>query len=150
MIQTSELKKYALFGGLLDEQLEGIITLMEREEFSPGEIIIYKGQSNDKIFFIIEGRVAVMKDDVVITHLTEGLTFGEMEVLDVMPAEAAIKADSSVTVLSISNQSLHKIYNMDTKVFSLLLMNLARDLSRRLRLMDEKYTSSSFFLQSQE
>jgi CRP-like cAMP-binding protein len=60
-----------------------------------------------------------------------------MEVLDVMPAAATIKAVTSVTVMSISNKAFREIYKKDIKSFSLLLMNLARDLSRRLRVTNE-------------
>jgi CRP-like cAMP-binding protein len=73
----------------------------------------------------------------VIYDLSEGNTFGEMEVLDVMPCAATIKAVTDVTVITISNISLREIYKIDMKSFSLLLMNLARDLSRRLRVANE-------------
>jgi hypothetical protein len=42
--------------------------------------------------------------------------------------------------MSISNKSLREIYKIDLKSFSLIIMNLARDLSRRLRRMNERAT----------
>jgi CRP-like cAMP-binding protein len=58
-----------------------------------------------------------------------------------MPSAATIKALSDVTVMSLSNKSLREVYKIDIKTFSLVIMNLARDLSRRLRHMDEKAVS---------
>jgi CRP-like cAMP-binding protein len=138
MVDPLELQKYSLFGGLLEEQIEKIIPLMEQENYAPGVDIIVEGNPNDKIRFIIEGRVAVLKEGVVLSEMGEGNNFGEMEVLDVMPAEATIKALSQVKVFSISNKSLREIYRIDIKSFSLIIMNLARELSRRLRLADER------------
>jgi len=143
MMQPSTLQKYALFGGLMEEQIERLIPFMVEEKFTPEEIIITEGKPSDKIFFIIEGQVAVIKKDLVLARFSEGDTFGEIEVLDVMPAVASIKALSNVTVMTISNKSLRDIYKKDMNIFTLVLMNLARDLARRLRKMDEKFTSST-------
>ena len=38
---------------------------------------------------------------------------------------------------AISNRALRDIYKADVSTFSMIIMNLARDLSRRLRRMDE-------------
>ena len=146
MIHPSKLQKYGIFGGMVEEQIENIIPLMEMEEFSPEQMIITEGKSNDKIYFIIEGQVAAIKKDIVLKQFSEGEAFGEMEVLDIMPSVASIKTLTPVTVMSISNKALRTIYNMDVKTFCLMIMNLARDLSRRLRKMDEmlvSYSSSS-------
>jgi len=146
MVKPETLQKYSLFGGLLEEQIAAIIPLMKEEKYNPGDIIIAEGNTNDKIYFIIEGRVSVNKGNLVLSHFGEGEAFGEMEVLDVMPAIASIIATSEITVMSISNKTLREIYKMDIKVFSLMIMNLARDLCRRLRKTDEKLASSPIFI----
>ena len=138
MVESTALQKYSLFGGLVEEQIEKIIPLMNQEIYEPDTDIIVEGTPNDRIRFITEGRVAVLKNDMFLLELTEGSTFGEMEVLDVMPSVATIRSLTRVTALSISNKSLRRIYQSDIKSFSLMLMNLARDLSRRLRRADEK------------
>ena len=143
MIDASYFQKYSLFGGLLEEQIENIIPLMEQENFAPDEMIITEGKPNDKVYFIIKGQVAVTKKETQLARFSEGDAFGEMEVLDVMPAVASIKAVTPVTMMSMSNQKLRAIYNKDIKAFSLIIMNLARDMSRRLRKTDEKLALST-------
>jgi CRP-like cAMP-binding protein len=66
-----------------------------------------------------------------------------MEVLDVMPSAATNVALEPTRVMSISNRSLRSIYKTDVKAFSLMLMNLARDLSRRLRKMNDLVAGKS-------
>jgi len=142
MVQPSTLQKYALFGGLTEEQIEIILPVMVEENFTSEEIIITEGKPNDRLFFILEGQVAVIKRDISLARFCEGDTFGEMEILDVMPAAASIKALSRVKTMTISNRSIREIYKKDLTTFTLVLMNLARDLVRRLRKMDEKFASS--------
>ncbi|MDR2418893.1 MAG: cyclic nucleotide-binding domain-containing protein [Treponema sp.] len=138
MVNAQTLQRYSLFGGLMEEQIEKIIPLMEQETYGSDVDIIVEGTPNDKIRFITEGRVAIWKGGVFIWELPEGNVFGEMEVLDVMPSAATVRSVTNVTAFSISNKSLREIYRIDIKSFSLLIMNLARDLSRRLRVADEK------------
>ncbi|MDR1420430.1 MAG: cyclic nucleotide-binding domain-containing protein [Treponema sp.] len=138
MIDTDTLQRYSLFGGIGEEEIRKILPLMENESYEAGDNIIVEGQRNDRIRFIVEGRTAVVKKGIVLSEFREGDAFGEMEVLDVMPSAATIKALSGVRVMSMSNRSLREIYRLDIKTFSLIIMNLARDLSRRLRHMDDK------------
>jgi CRP-like cAMP-binding protein len=143
MVNSSALQKYSLFGGLLEEQIDKILPLMEQENYDPGTAIIVEGEPNNKIRFILEGQVAVEKNGIKLFVFKEGDAFGEMEVLDVMPSVATITALTPTRVMSISNRALRSIYQMDIKVFSLMLMNLARDLSRRLRYVDDKIANGS-------
>jgi CRP-like cAMP-binding protein len=143
MIESSALLHYSLFGGLLAEQIDAILPLMEREIYKTGDAIISEGAPNDRIRFIVEGKAEAVKQGVTLYYFNEGDTFGEMEVLDVMPSVATIKALEPTTVMSITNRCLRQIYKDDIKAFALIIMNLARDISRRLRSMDEKVIQES-------
>lgn len=137
MISVPELQKYSLFGGLMTEQIERVIPLLVIESYPEGADIITEGDRNDRIRFILDGRVLVIRNGIRLVELGEGETFGEMEILDVMPAVATIRTVTATRVAAISNRALRDIYKMDVSTFSMIIMNLARDLSRRLRHMDE-------------
>jgi CRP-like cAMP-binding protein len=137
MLDAKSLQKYSLFGGLMEDQIGAFLPMMVQEKYNPGDAILVEGTPNDKIFFIVEGRVSVSKSNTAIYDMAEGCTFGEMEVLDVMPSAATIKAVGNVTVMTMSIMAFREIYKNDIKTFSLLLMNLARDLSRRLRIAND-------------
>jgi CRP/FNR family cyclic AMP-dependent transcriptional regulator len=136
MIDIASLQKYSLFGGLLPEEIERIRPLMERASYAPGEVVIREGEPNDRIHFILEGRVAVSRRGLRLVELGEGETFGEMELLDVMPSAATVTALETLSVATISNSAVHDIFHQEGRAFALIMMNLARDLSRRLRRMD--------------
>jgi CRP/FNR family cyclic AMP-dependent transcriptional regulator len=133
MVDPAALQKYSLFGGLLVEQISLIRPLFGQEGYAAGEAIIKEGDANDRIRFVMEGKVSVSRRGVPLTELGEGEFFGEMEVLDVMPSAATCRATAPTLVATISNKALREMYKLDARVFSLIIMNLARDLSRRLR-----------------
>jgi len=143
VIEPAVLKKYPFFGGLVEEQIGKILPLMAGADFQENQVILAEGAVNDTIYFILEGRVGILRQGRQIAELAEGDTFGEMEVLDIMPAEASVTALSPVRTISISNRGLYEMRRLDSQAFSMILMNLARDLSRRLRRMDEKAVGES-------
>ncbi|GAB1481878.1 hypothetical protein MASR2M78_06930 [Treponema sp.] len=142
MIDPAALQKYSLFGGLVQDQIEAIRPLLGQLNYAAGELIMKEGEPNDRICFILEGWVVVSKKERLLVELGEGETFGEMELLDVQPAVATIRALVPTKVATISNRALHKIYKKDVQIFSLMVMNLARDLSRRLRHMDDLHSQA--------
>lgn len=137
MIDVATFQKYSLFGGVLPEEIERIKPLFEYANYDVGAVIIREGEPNDRIHFIVEGKVAVTRRGVKIVEYGEGDEFGEMELLDVMPSAATVRAVAPTRVAMITNRAIHEIYRVDLKAFALIIMNLARDLSRRLRHMDE-------------
>jgi CRP-like cAMP-binding protein len=137
MIDSSVLEQYSLFDGLHREDIDKILALMEHEVFEAGTDIIVEGTHVGKIRFIVDGRVAVVKNGIILMELDEGAVFGEMEVVDILPAEATVKALAATTVMTLSIDALGDIYETNLRVYSYLLMNLARDISRRLRRMDD-------------
>jgi len=143
MIDSSVLHQYTLFDGLEKEQIDSILPLMEYENYDAGTEIISEGGQNFNIYFILEGRVAAVKGGIILDEMDEGRVFGEMEVLDVNPSAATIKALAATSVMVLSIDALGEIYETDLKTYSFIIMNLARDLSRRLRRFDIIITNES-------
>ena len=143
VIEASAFKNYSFFGGLLPEEIEAICPLMGSAAYDAGTEIMHEGEPNDRIHFILEGEVEVEKEGVRLARLGEGDTFGEMEFLDVMPAVATVRAIVHSTVATISNRALHELSKSSMRAFAMVAMNLARDLSRRLRRMDDIVAKNS-------
>ncbi|MDR2447453.1 MAG: cyclic nucleotide-binding domain-containing protein [Treponema sp.] len=136
LIAPKILQKYSLFGGLSSGQIEGMLPYMEYKIFQAGEVIMSEGVYNDRVYFILEGKVEVRKNNVTLAELREGDAFGEMELIEIVPIVATIRALDKTATLSLSNRKLHEIYKNDISTFAMVIMNLARELSRRLRHMD--------------
>jgi CRP-like cAMP-binding protein len=119
--------------------------------FNAGDRIVVEGEVNDRIYFIEAGSVEVIKqirdgDETQHKQLTVmhvGDTFGEMELIDIQPCAASVRALEPTETLSLSNRDLYKVSKIDMKTYALLVMNLAREISRRLRRMDEIVVSKT-------
>ena len=140
---SSVLSQYSLFNGLDQEQIDRVLPLMEHEVYDANTDIIVEDTYVGKIRFILDGHVAVVKGGIVLMELSDGAVFGEMEIVDVQPAEASVRALTSTRVMTLSVDALGEIYEKDLKTYSFIIMNLARDISRRLRRMDSKAVEGS-------
>ena len=147
LIDPSVLGKYSFFDGLERDQIERILPLMEHEVFEAGTDIIVEGSATNRLRIILEGQVAVVKHGMILTELGVGDVVGEMEVLDVGPVEATVKTITPTSVIVLSVDALGEIYENELEIYAFLLMNLARDLSRRLRRMDFNAASHSPYIE---
>jgi len=60
-----------------------------------------------------------------------------MELIDIQPCAAAVRATEETWVLTLTNHDLYEVSKTDMKTYALIMMNLARELSRRIRKMDD-------------
>jgi CRP-like cAMP-binding protein len=59
-----------------------------------------------------------------------------MSILDVMPRSASVRALAPSLLLIVSATDLDKLYRRDLQAYAMVVMNIARELSRRLRVAD--------------
>ncbi|EXI71065.1 MAG TPA: cyclic nucleotide-binding domain-containing protein [Candidatus Accumulibacter phosphatis] len=139
------LQQQPLFGGVGDAATQAIMQLMRPQEFAAGEVIVHEGDDGDSLFVICSGTVEVLKACPTaadplgkrIAVLGVGDVFGEMELIDMQHRSASIRTLEPVRVLALDNGSLFRVYESDPPTFTLIVMNLARELSRRLRCIDD-------------
>lgn len=139
------LQQQPLFGAVDDQAMQAILPLMRELEFATGDVIVREGEDGDSLFVLCSGSVEVLKSCPV-THdplgkriaiLQVGDVFGEMELIDMQRRSATVRALEPVSALALSNGDLFQIYESDLPTFALIVLNLARELSRRLRSVDE-------------
>ena len=76
--------------------------------------------------------------DIKLQYLVRGDCFGEMSVIDLNPRSASVVAVEDCVALEISQQALYVLYEHYLEQFTLIQMNLLREVSRRLRALDER------------
>lgn len=138
------LQNHALFGGVSDDDICEIIPLMKEGHYSEGDFIIKEGEDGDSVHFIMEGTVEVVKQmeddpDCELRQLAKfgpGDAFGEMELIDIQKRSASVRALEDVAALSLSNKAMYKLYKSNLKLYTMIILNIAREISRRLRRMD--------------
>lgn len=131
---------------------EAALTLLAQEgvvhDFSPAEVIVHEGSEGHSFFIIVEGDVEVIKHEegpriVTLARLHPGTFFGEMCVVDPVPRAATVRAISKVTVIEIKAATLHHLFKKMPTQYAIMILNLARDLARRLRALDEAFAAKA-------
>lgn len=136
------LRKMPIFGGIEDETIAFLLERTRAEEAKVGEYFFKEGDQADCMYVIHTGRVLVVKafdeKELKIRYLDPGDCFGEMALIDMLPRSASVKAVEDSTVLILTTTALEALYKHDLEQFTLLQMNLSRELSRRLRIADKQ------------
>ncbi|MBL8447456.1 MAG: cyclic nucleotide-binding domain-containing protein [Zoogloeaceae bacterium] len=133
----ARLQQTPVFGGLRADALEFLVGVSKTVEYPPRAVIIQEGDLGDRIYVIESGRVEVLKalgDELrVLKILGPGECFGEMALLDISPRSATVRALEACRALEIPSAALYKLYERDLEQFTLLTLNMGREVSRRLR-----------------
>lgn len=64
-------------------------------EFSPGETVLEKGQSDAWLYFLLKGQLQVTAGDAVVNYITPGEVFGDLAILFDHVRTATVIADAN-------------------------------------------------------
>jgi CRP/FNR family transcriptional regulator, cyclic AMP receptor protein len=140
-VAPAELRNIGLFGALSDDVLEYLSTLLTVENPPAGATLFREGEDANAMFVVINGEVEVLKKskravEARVAVLGPGDWFGEMSIVDIQPRSATVRALAPSRLLRISSADLDALYRHDLRSYAIIILNLARELSRRLRVAD--------------
>ena len=136
------LQKMPIFGGVAESILGLFLQRASEVEVVRGAYFFREGAPGGSTFVIEDGSVSILKEwngcDYLLRELGQGDCFGEMALIDFGPRSASVLANEDSTAIELSAASLREIRKADLAQFTLIHMNMARELSRRLRLADAR------------
>jgi CRP/FNR family transcriptional regulator, cyclic AMP receptor protein len=140
-ISPLELRNIGLFGALSDEVLAFLVSMLTVVEPQVGETIFREGDEPTAMYVVLAGEMEVTKKsrggvDARVAVLGPGDWFGEMSIVDVQPRSATVRALASGRLIRVSAADLDALYRHDVRSYAIIVLNLARELSRRLRVAD--------------
>src|ERR1700678_594339 len=140
-ISVADLRAVGLFGALPDEVLAASAQSLVAERLAPGVVIFQEGAQAHCLYVLLDGEVEVLKKsrngrEHRVAVLGPSDCFGEMSLIDVQPRSASVRPIAPSRVLRISSEDFDRLYRHDLKSYALVVLNIARDLSRRLRVAD--------------
>ncbi len=132
-----------LFFGLSDEQMELLGEVAEQVIYCDGQTIFNEGEMGDALVIVQSGSIDLIKkandgEDVKLATLPAGAVMGEMTLINIERRSATAKAAGDAIVVFLKNRELVNIFNQDRELFIVLLINITRILSKRLRQANEK------------
>jgi CRP/FNR family cyclic AMP-dependent transcriptional regulator len=152
MQDAPELRQFltniAIFGGLEDPTVGRIVGMLQEHHFAKGAVVCKEGEPGTSIYIVREGEVVVCRNGesgklVKVIRLGAGELFGEMTLIDIQPRSATVIVESVALVYSLTNLDLYKLYTDDMPGYVMVIQNLCRELSRRLRRADSKITDTA-------
>lgn len=138
MEKIEVLQKSRLFENLLPDELEMLSELSQMKEFKTGDIVFNEHDVGNSLFVIVSGEIEVLRKGgdgklKAIAFMKEPEFFGEMSLIDKELRSATIKAKNDTTLLILTNENLHSFAKVFRNGFTMVVINIARVLSARLR-----------------
>ncbi len=140
--RTALLQRMPIFGALSPPTLELLVGQARAREVDAGAWFFREGDAASDVFVLESGRVEVVKAwqdrELRLCEFGAGDCFGEMALIDLSPRSAGVRALAPCSALLLGAGDLYALFERDPEQFALIQMNLARELSRRLRATDER------------
>jgi CRP-like cAMP-binding protein len=138
---SAQLREIALFGALSDEILDHLCKTLHDKRVGAGEAVFREGDPAREMYVLLDGEMEVLKKsrrgrDQRVAILGPNDTFGEMSVIDMQARSATVRALAPSRVLRLSTEDMDALYRHDLKSYTHIVLNVARELSRRLRVTD--------------
>jgi CRP-like cAMP-binding protein len=134
------------FGGLPDESLDLLMSMLVECRFDAGATVVAEGEPGRSLFIVRSGRLAVSKranvgSIIPISVLQPGDFFGEMTLIEMQNRSATVVAEAPTVLYELTAQNLYACYKADIHAYVIVLQNINRELCRRLRRADERYAA---------
>jgi CRP/FNR family transcriptional regulator, cyclic AMP receptor protein len=135
------LKKIPFFESYEDKFLKKILQLSKIRKYSPNEVITRQGDYDCWLYVILNGKVKVIRNEEEIARLdAQGVTFGELAIIDGEARSASVFAVTDTTCLAIDGSFLDRLDQQEKvefeavyyKLLSVILANRLRTTSDEL------------------
>ncbi len=104
-----QLRRLRFFHDFAGPEIWELLRASEWREYGPNDEIVREGEMDDRFYVIVEGNVTVEMNGKSVGNLTEGDCFGESSYVGGVKRNSTIRADGSVTVLSVSATLLEQV-----------------------------------------
>jgi signal transduction histidine kinase len=138
------LRGCSLFGSFDQRELRELEKTLQIVDFSPGEFVCREGESGDRMFLIVTGRVRITHAaggdrEQAIALLGPGACIGEMAFLDGGRRSASVVATRSSKLVVVGHESLEAVAERYPASRVKFLKEGVRVLSERLRASNQRY-----------
>lgn len=147
IMATYSLTLRAVFHGLDDATVNDLKQIGKMTRYAAGTVLITQGEIGDRFFILMDGRVAITKDQegapqLMLGVIGPGKYFGEMSLLDNVPRTATCTAMTKVIVLEITKNAFNSLVKHSPQlayaVMYQILTNHRRDEENALAKLVEK------------
>jgi CRP-like cAMP-binding protein len=136
------LKKVPLFSMMGEAELQRVLEVARERSYPRNSVILFEDDPGDALYVVAEGQVKVVligEDgrEVILSVLGQGEFFGEMALIDDEPRSAHVIAMEDSMLVVLRREDFYGILTQNPS----MALSLLRELTRRLRRVDEKVGS---------
>ena len=124
-MKSAQLKKVDLLKNLPEATLKTLADTCKWVTIGPKEILFNDGDPGDKMFAVLEGELAVVKDNEKIAHILPGEVFGEMALIESKNRAARVQCITPCKLLEITKTQFYSILATDDNFLLALLQTLS-------------------------
>lgn len=133
-----------IFAGLSESGLAELSAAMQFRSYPAQAFIVEEEQPGHELFLIKSGRVEVVRhvgrpDETRLAVLEARDFFGEMSIIEARDHSASVRALEPCELLVLKSNDLYRLFQHQMDQYAIVILNIARDLCRRLRALDEIY-----------
>ena len=134
------IKAIPFFQSVSTEDLERLLARTTIIECEPGERIISEGEFDQSLYFLLRGRLRIMKDGSSVAAAWEsGEMFGEMALMHNAARTASLVAESKVSCLKVDSQFIESLPEQERAAYMIALYRyVALTATERLASTTEK------------
>jgi CRP/FNR family cyclic AMP-dependent transcriptional regulator len=140
-LHIEKLQHTPIFGALRADALEFLLGQTRMVSVHAGAYFFREGEPARSMFVLEAGRAEVLKGwqgaELPMREFGPGDCFGEMALMDLFPRSASVRALADATAIELTPDDLLRLYEHDLEQFTLVQMNIGREVCRRLRATDE-------------
>lgn len=139
----AELPSIGFLADLSDEQRSFLACYGKYHRPQEGDTVITEGQAQDSLYVILSGKLHIVTSaasdrPMLLAALGPGDSMGEINLFDPGTASASAVVRTAGVVWSLSKAELDSFLEADAAIGNALLRALLAQLSRRIRVMNEK------------
>ena len=132
-------KKIPMFNGLTMPQLKKMLHICSKKNYSSHEYIYNMGEDSKNMFILLKGEISIIfNTGLELNRITPAGTVGEMGIFTGEKRSASVSAVSDCITLNFNKTELFKLFSDDNELGVKILLNVIRDLSKKLRKDNEK------------
>src|SRR5260370_11723758 len=126
------------FGGLPAETLDRLVKMLAERSYPAGAPVFREGEAGKSMYVVHSGELVANQEGgsgntVRLMRFFEGDFFGENTLIEMQPRPFTVLAERDARLSELTNMDLYQLYRQDVRGYVLVLQNINRQLSRRLR-----------------
>jgi CRP-like cAMP-binding protein len=150
LLKTRELSSFtnaSVFGALQEESILWLLEQGEIRSMKQGECLFAKGQPGNSFHVILQGQVSYYKYHngkyAYIREYCIGEQIGFMSLIALHDRVGRAECHNDTIALEIDNSLFQAFHNQYPREFGILMINLAREMARSLRSVDNLLVEKS-------